>query len=226
MKWYRQLVHHDIWDFDVAAPPALVEVRRNGQTIPGVAQITKMGLLFIFNRETGEPMYGWEERPVPQTKAPGEWTSPTQPFPLKPAPLARMSMTKADLPTVTPEHEAFCKGLWAKYDVADSAPYEPWRTDRVIAVFPGALGGGNWGGVTFNRSLGLMITNIHNTGQWGKLEPGGAGGGRGHGGRGRGANAAGASPEVTRAPATPEAGAANAGYRKATPPATALNCGP
>lgn len=234
MKWYRQLVHHDIWDFDVAAPPALVEVRRNGQTIPGVAQITKMGLLFVFNRETGEPMYGWEERPVPQTKAPGEWTSPTQPFPLKPAPLARMSMTKADLPKVTPEHEAFCKGLWEKYDVADSAPYEPWRTDRVIAVFPGALGGGNWGGVTFNRPLGLMITNIHNTGQWGKLEPPGAGGGRGRGGRGGGRGAdvpAAGAPVPPVAPPAPDAGAANAGFRKATPeggrfwdPAKRWNC--
>jgi quinoprotein glucose dehydrogenase len=92
-----------------------------------------------------------------------------------------MSMTKADLPTVTPEHEAFCKGLWDKYDVADSAPYEPWRTDRVVTVFPGAVGGGNWGGVTFNPPLGLIITNIHNTGQWGKLEPSVAGGGRGRG---------------------------------------------
>ncbi len=191
MKWYQQLTHHDIWDFDLGAPPVLVEVRRNGQTIPGVAQITKMGLLFVFNRETGEPMYGMEERAVPQTKAPGEWTSPTQPFPLKPAPLARMSMTKADLAKVTPEHEAFCAGLWEKYDVADAAPYEPWRTDRVIAVFPGALGGGNWGGVTFHRTLGLMITNIHNTGQWGKLEPATAGGGRRGGGRGAPGGAAG-----------------------------------
>ena len=95
--------------------PTLVETRRDGKIIPGVAVITKMGLMFVFNRETGEPMWGMEERPVPQTKAPGEWTSPTQPFPIKPPPLARMSMTKADLPTVTPEHEAFCKGLWEKY---------------------------------------------------------------------------------------------------------------
>ena len=246
MRWYQQLVHHDIWDFDVAAPPTLVEVRRGGQTIPGVAQITKMGLLFVFNRETGEPMYGMEERPVPQTKAPGEWTSPTQPFPLKPEPLARMSMTKADLATVTPEHAAFCKALWEKYDVADSAPYEPWRTDRVIAVFPGALGGGNWGGVTFHRQLGLMITNIHNTGQWGKLEPAAAGGGRGgRGGRGAAGDAsrAGGPPAGDPArrgggpppPATanPEAGTGGAptGYRKVTPeggrfwdPAKKWNC--
>ncbi len=210
MKWYQQTVHHDIWDFDLAAPPTLVETRRDGKVIPGVAVITKMGLMFVFNRETGAPMWGMEERPVPQTKAPGEWTSPTQPFPIKPPPLARMSMTKADLPTVTPEHEAFCKGLWEKYDVADSVPYEPWRTDRVIAVFPGALGGGNWGGVTFNKPLGLMITNIHNTGQWGKLEPntgrGGGGGGRGgRGGRGGGRGAAPDAAAREGAPAPPAA---------------------
>jgi quinoprotein glucose dehydrogenase len=87
IKWYQQLVHHDIWDYDLAAPPALVDVQRNGRTIPGVSLITKMGIMFVFNRETGEPMYGMEERPVPQTTAKGEWTSPTQPFPIKPLPL-------------------------------------------------------------------------------------------------------------------------------------------
>jgi len=153
---------------------------------------------------------------VPHTKAPGEWSAPTQPFPLKPPPLGRNSMTKADLPTVTPEHEAFCKGLWEKYDMADSAPYEPWRTDRVIAVFPGALGGGNWGGVTFNPSLGLMITNIHNTGQWGKLEPPGAGGRGGRGG-GRG----GAAPEESAGGAA----AVPAGAGRAADPAAAQRGG-
>ena len=67
VKWYQQLVHHDLWDYDPAAPPTLIDVRRGGQVIPGVVQITKMGLLFIFNRVTGEPIFGLEERPVPQT---------------------------------------------------------------------------------------------------------------------------------------------------------------
>ena len=110
IKWYQQLVHHDIWDYDLAAQPTLVEARRNGRVIPGVAQITKMGILFVFNRETGEPMYGMEERPVPQTTAQGEWTSPTQPFPLKPAPLARNSLKKSELAKVTPELEASLQG--------------------------------------------------------------------------------------------------------------------
>ena len=180
IKWYQQLVHHDIWDYDLAAQPTLVEARRNGRVVPGVALITKMGILFVFNRETGEPMYGMEERPVPQTSAKGEWTSPTQPFPLKPAPLARNSLKKSELATVTPELEAHCKGLWEKYNLSDAVPYDPWREKQDIVVFPGAIGGGNWQGVMFNRPLGLMITNVMNAGQWGHLEEGSGrrGGGR------------------------------------------------
>jgi quinoprotein glucose dehydrogenase len=181
IKWYQQLVHHDIWDYDIAAQPALVEVRRGGQTIPAVAQMTKMGLLFIFHRETGEPIFGWEERPVPQTTARGEWTSPTQPFPVKPPPLARNSIRKTELAKVTPELEAHCAGLWEKYKLEDTVPYNPWREGQDIVVFPGAIGGGNWQGVAFNKPLGFIITNVMNAGQWGHLQEGG---GRGRGGRG------------------------------------------
>lgn len=181
IKWYQQLVHHDIWDYDLAAPPALVDVRRNGRTIPGVSLITKMGIMFVFNRETGEPMYGMEERPVPQTTAKGEWTSPTQPFPLKPEPLARMSLKKAELAKVTPELEAYCLGLWDKYKLSDTVPYNPWQEKQDIVVFPGAIGGGNWQGVMVNKPLGLMITNVMNAGQWGHLEERAAGAGRGRG---------------------------------------------
>ena len=81
LKWYQQLVHHDLWDFDLPAAPTLIDVRRNGRTIPAVAVITKMSLLFIFDRVTGEPIFGMEERPVPQSDVPGEATWPTQPFP-------------------------------------------------------------------------------------------------------------------------------------------------
>ena len=184
MKWFRQLVHHDIWDYDIAAPPALIEVRRDGKVIPAVAQQTKMALLFIFNRETGEPIFGMEERPVPQTTAPGEWTSPTQPFPIKPPPLARNSITRSELSKVTSEHQAFCEGLWDKYKLSESGPYTPWQVDRDIVVFPGAQGGGNWHGVAFNPPLGLIITPVMTAGQWGHLEPASAGGRAGRGGSG------------------------------------------
>jgi quinoprotein glucose dehydrogenase len=189
LKWYRQLVHHDVWDYDLGAAPTLVDVVKDGKTIPAVAQITKMGLLFVLDCTTGEPVWGIEERPVPQTTAPGEKTSPTQPFPLKPAPLARNSMTKADLATVTPEHAAYCQGLWDKYNLQDSVPYTPWNDKQDIVLFPGAVGGGNWNGVAVNQPLGLMFTNVMNAGQWGHLEPAPLGRGR-RGGAGRGDAAA------------------------------------
>jgi quinoprotein glucose dehydrogenase len=179
IKWYRQLVHHDIWDYDLAAAPALIDVRRNGQTIPAVVQQTKMSLLFIFNRETGEPIFGIEERPVPQTTVPGEWTSATQPFPVKPAPLTRNSITRAELSKVTPEHREFCEGLWDTYKIQNSVAYQPWQTGQDIVVYPGAQGGGNWHGVSFNPPLGLIIANVMTAGQWGQLVPGGGRGGRG-----------------------------------------------
>jgi len=181
MKWYRQLIHHDIWDYDVSAAPVLIDVRRNGQVIPAVAQTTKTAMMFIFNRETGEPIFGMEERPVPQTTVPGEWTSPTQPFPLKPPPLSRNSFKKADLATVTPEHQAFCQNLWDTNKLSDTVPFTPWKLGENVLVFPGAQGGSNWWGAAYNKSLGLVIANVHNAGQWGMLQPSGAAGSRGGG---------------------------------------------
>lgn len=225
LKWYQQLVHHDIWDYDLGAAPTLLDVVQNGQRIPAVAQINKMGLLFIFDRTNGRPIFGMEERPVPQSTVPGEKSSPTQPFPIKPAPLARNTMTKADLPTgITPELTAYCAGLWDKYQLEDSGPYTPWKLDKDIVLFPGAVGGGNWNGVSFNPGLGLLFTNIMNAGQWGHLEvvqPGAAGrGGRG-GGRGRG-QAPAAGPAGPGAPVPVEADGASVAptgpnYRKVTP---------
>ena len=171
MKWHQQLIRHDIWDYDTAAAPVLIEVRRNGQVIPAVAQTTKTAQMFIFNRETGESIFGMEDRPVPQTTVPGEWTSPTQPFPIKPEPLARIAMTRAELAKVTPEHQAFCENLWDSNGLKDTVPFQPWKVGENVVVFPGAQGGSNWWGATFNKSLGLIIANVHNAGQWGHLEP-------------------------------------------------------
>jgi glucose dehydrogenase len=197
-RWHQQLVHHDIWDFDLGAAPTLVDAVRDGKTIPAVAQITKMGMLFTFNRVTGEPLFGMEERPVPQSTVPGEKTSATQPFPLRPPPLARVSMKKTELPTtISPEHTAYCAGLWEKYNLQDSVPYTPWKLGQDIVMFPGAIGGGNWNGVTFHKKLGLVITNVMNAGQWGHLEevkPGETRGPGSRGGRGGNPNAGGPPP--------------------------------
>src|SRR6266545_920460 len=183
-KWYRQLVHHDIWDYDLGAAPTLVDAVKNGRTIPAIAVITKMGLLFVLDRTNGEPVWGIEERPVPQITAPGEKTAVTQPFPVRPPPLARNSMRKEELAKINPQHDAYCQGLWEKYKLSDSVPYQPWNDKQDIVLFPGAVGGGNWNGVTFYKPLGLMITNVMNAGQWGHLEQGTSG--RGRRGEGRG----------------------------------------
>ena len=214
-RWHQQLVHHDIWDFDLGAAPTLFDAVKDGKRIPAVAQITKMGMLFMFDRVTGAPLFGIEERPVPQSTVPGEKTSPTQPFTINPPPLARVSMKKSELPTtISPEHTAYCAALWDKYKLEDSVPYTPWKLNQDIVMFPGAIGGGNWNGVSYNKKLGLIITNVMNAGQWGHLEevkPGEAGRG-GRGGPGRGGP--GGPPPGAAAPGDPQAaGGAGRGGR-------------
>ena len=232
-RWHQQLVHHDIWDYDLGAAPTLVDVVKDGKAIPAVAQINKMGLLFIFDRLTGEPIFGVEERPVPQSNVPGEKTSPTQPFPLKPPPLARNSLTRAELPkSVTPELAAYCEGLWDKYKLKDSVPYTAWLMQQDVVVFPGAIGGGNWNGVAFNKKRGLLITNVMNAGQWGHIEEVKPGEERGRGGRGgppdsgaAGRGAPGAAPAAAPAGSRPPTTAADpddeprmrSPFRKVTP---------
>lgn len=207
-RWHQQLVHHDIWDFDLGAAPTLFDAVKDGKRIPAVAQITKMGMLFMYDRVTGAPLFGIEERPVPQSTVPGEKTSPTQPFTVKPPPLARISMKKSELPTtISPEHTAYCAALWDKYKLQDSVPYTPWKLNQDIVMFPGAIGGGNWNGTSYNKKLGLIITNVMNAGQWGHLEevkPGEAGRG-GRGGPGR--SGPGGPPPGAAAPGAPPAAA-------------------
>ena len=154
--WHQQLVHHDIWDNDLGAHADAHRCRREtARPIPAVAQITKMGLLFIFNRVTGEPMFGMEERPVPQSTVPGEKTSPTQPFPVKPPPLARNSIKRSELPTnISPEHTAYCQGCGRSTASRTRCRTRRGRLEQDVVVFPGAIGGGNWDGVAFNKKLG------------------------------------------------------------------------
>jgi len=171
VKWYQQLVHHDLWDYDPAAPPALIEVRRGGQAIPGVAQTTKMGMLFMFNRLTGEPLFGMEELPVPQSAVPGELTSKTQPFTIKPPPLARLKFDPAkDFYTLTPEHAAFCKSVWEKNQMFADGPYAPMPLNGNVVTFPSTLGGGSFGGVSYNPQLGLVFVNVSHLGMVGRME--------------------------------------------------------
>jgi quinoprotein glucose dehydrogenase len=161
--WHFQVVHHDIWDADMTGAPALIDVKQNGKTIPAVVAMDKVGLVFLLDRVTGKPIYGVEERAVPQSEVPGEKTSKTQPFPLKPPPLARMTMSMADLATVTPEIEAGCRKL--AEGVQMGGPFLPPAYNRLRVAFPGNHGGVNWFGTSFNPQLGYLFVNSNELGQ-------------------------------------------------------------
>src|SRR5438874_4787435 len=119
-----EMVHHDLWDYDVPAPPNLVTVRREGREIPAVAQVTKMGFVFVFDRLTGKPLFPIEERPVRQSQLPGEASWPTQPFPIKPPPLVRTSVTREDITTVTPESRQYCLETFGS--ILPGGIFNPW----------------------------------------------------------------------------------------------------
>jgi quinoprotein glucose dehydrogenase len=125
--------------------------------------MSKSGLVFFMDRVTGKSIYGVEERPVPQSELPLERTAKTQPFPLKPAPLSRMTMTPADVATVTPELEAACRKLMEGVQLG--GPYLPVGYNRLRVQFPGNHGGVNWGGASYNPSLGYMFVNTSEYGQ-------------------------------------------------------------
>lgn len=168
--WHQQLVHHDLWDYDLAAPPALFDIHRAGRVIPAVAQITKMGLLFVFDRVTGEPVYGIEERPVPPSEVPGEVSAKTQPFPLKPPPLARNTFRLDEMYGLSPDHARLCKELFETNHMKIGGPYMPLPVEGNALFFPSTLGGGNWGGVSVDPDLGLLFVNVMNVAQWGHME--------------------------------------------------------
>jgi quinoprotein glucose dehydrogenase len=161
--WHFQVVHHDIWDADLTGAPALIDVKQGGRTIPAVALVGKTGLLFLLDRVTGKPIFGVEERPVPASEVPLERASKTQPFPVKPAPLARMTMSEKDIATVTPEIEAACRKLIEGVQLG--GPYLPVSFNRLRVQFPGNHGGVNWGGTSFNPQLGYLFVNTNELGQ-------------------------------------------------------------
>lgn len=166
--WHFQVVHHDIWDIDLTGAPALIDVKQGGKTIPAVVAISKNGLVFILDRVTGKPIYGVEERPVPASEVPLERAAKTQPFPLKPPPLSRMTFKMEDVATVTPEIERACRKLLNGVQVG--GPYLPPAYNRLRVQFPGNHGGVNWGGVSFHPGLGLLFANVNELGQMSGLK--------------------------------------------------------
>ena len=160
LVWARQLVHHDLWDYDLSAQPTLVDLKHDGKTIPAVIQPTKMGFLFTLNRETGEPVFPIIEKPVPQDAVPGEHPSPTQPFPTAPPSLVRQGPVSPD--------DAFGV-LW--FDKRSCRKrIEHYRSEGIFTppsledslIQPGAAGGFNWGGIAFDPERQLVIGNSMN----------------------------------------------------------------
>ena len=141
--WHYQLVHHDLWDYDLPQAPKLLTIRQNGRSIDVVAQATKFGFLYVFDRMTGKPIYPIEERPVPQSDVPGEWSSPTQPFPMKVPPFARQSFTEKDINQYLPEAEK--EQLRQRLrNSRNEGLFTPPSLEGTIEL-PGHNGGANWG---------------------------------------------------------------------------------
>jgi membrane-bound PQQ-dependent dehydrogenase (glucose/quinate/shikimate family) len=167
-RWHFQMVHHDLWDYDIPAQPVLFTMRREGEEIPAVAQVTKMGFVYVLDRLTGEPLFPVEEKPVPGSEVPGEAAWRTQPFPTKPAPLSRLGIRRDELSTVTPESKATCAAL---FDSAiNGSIFTPPGLKPTI-FFPGLHGGGNWGGGALDPRTNLFYVGANEVAALLRMKP-------------------------------------------------------
>jgi len=156
LVWHYQTVHHDLWDRDLNSAPTLVAVERNGDLIDAVAQTTKQGFVFVFNRETGESLFPIKEVPVPASSVPGEESWPTQPRPLAPPPFVRENFYEEDLVNLNPvSHAALLKQYRELLPPEYFAPLGP----QARILFPGYDGGATWGGSAFSPDTGLLVVN-------------------------------------------------------------------
>jgi quinoprotein glucose dehydrogenase len=199
--WYFQLVHHDIWDWDIAAPPILVDITVNGKRIKAVAQVTKQAFTYVFDRVTGQPVWPIEERPVPQSDVPGEKTAPTQPFPTRPAAFDRQGTSLDDLIDFTPALKAEAIKIASQYKLGPlyTPPIVPDTNGKAATLLlPSHVGGANWPGGAVDVESGILyVSSVTNQDPLAvsPADPkrsdmgfvGGRGGGRG--GRGGGAAA-------------------------------------
>lgn len=166
--WGFQTVHHNLWDYDLASQPVLFDWEIEGKTLPAIAQATKMGHVFFLHRETGEPLVPVEERPVPQTDVPGEWTSPTQPFPSWPPPLVRHGLKPEDAWGLTPWDRAKCAKQLA--GMRSEGIFTPPSFQGSV-ILPGTAGGSNWGSVAFDPERQLLFLNTSNIANTVQLVP-------------------------------------------------------
>jgi len=157
--WHFQAVKHDIWDRDFPSPPTLVTVRRNGRSIDAVAQTTKHGVLYLFDRANGTPLFPIEYRRVPPSAVEGEVASETQPFPTKPAPFARQLLTEGMLTMRTPQAHQWAVDQFRTFRSAGQ--FVPLELGRETVVFPGFDGGAEWGGSAFDPATGVIYVNAN-----------------------------------------------------------------
>ncbi|MCG8311228.1 MAG: PQQ-binding-like beta-propeller repeat protein [Cytophagales bacterium] len=156
--WHFQTVHHDLWDRDLPSPPNLLTVTHNGEKIDAVAQIAKSGFVFLFDRETGKPLFPIEERPVRQTDLEGEETWPTQPFPLKPPPFSGQSLTMENVTDISKESHDFIAGILN--NVRTGEQFIPPSREGTV-VYPGFDGGGEWGGAAYDPLEEILYVNAN-----------------------------------------------------------------
>lgn len=166
VRWHFQTVHHDLWDYDVPAQPGLYDVWRDGTLHPVVAQVTKTGLVFVLDRETGEPFLPVEERPVPQGAVAGEVLSPTQPFPTLTPPVVPNQVDPADAFGITLWDKLTCKNLLGS--LRGEGLFTPPSLQGTLA-YPFTGGGANWGSAAFDPARNLMVINMSNIGAYVKL---------------------------------------------------------
>jgi len=153
--WHFQTVHHDLWDYDLTTAPKLLTVRHNGAMVDIVAQATKFGLLYVFNRVTGEPLWPIEERPVPKSDVPGEESYPTQPFPTKPPPFARLKLDITDInPHLDDQERERLRGILK--NARNEGLFTPQSLTHDQISIPGELGGSNWGGAAADPTTGML----------------------------------------------------------------------
>jgi quinoprotein glucose dehydrogenase len=156
LVWHFQIVHHNIWDYDLPAQPSLITIRKDGRDIPALAQPTKMGFLYLLHRETGEPVFPVEERPVPQSDVAGEKSWPTQPFPTIPRPLVPTTLSGDDAWGLTPWDHGECRRLIERY--RNDGIFTPSSMEGSIQ-YPGVIGGTNWGSAAFEPDRRWVILN-------------------------------------------------------------------
>jgi quinoprotein glucose dehydrogenase len=168
LKWHYQTVHHDVWDYDNPPAPILVTLRNGNTSRDAVVQLTKMGLVFVLDRDTGEPLFPVEEVPEPRSDVPGEETWPTQPIPLKPPPLVRQAITEADLTNITPEAHEHALQEFRKY--RSGSIYTPPSLQGNITM-PGHLGGAEWHGGSFDPRLNILYVNVNEVPTINRLRP-------------------------------------------------------